>query len=174
MANRQKIAPMGLAGVMAQRGLQTTLTVPGKRFVAGNGGLETAGLLVDAGKKMAEERLETEKQRQAMEAAASLRASRQAMEAAETPEQLREIATTAEKSLPAQFGSENSGKAFWQEHGDKILEANRADTAKIVAMKQADLAVTACGRCWRTTRTFWRKRQSRCRRKSCWRWEPAK
>lgn len=138
MANRQKIAPMGLAGVMAQRGLQTTLTVPGKRFVAGNGGLETAGLLVDAGKKMAEERLETEKQRQAMEAAASLRASRQAMEAAETPEQLREIATTAEKSLPAQFGSENSGKAFWQEHGDKILEANRADTAKIAAMKQAD------------------------------------
>lgn len=81
MANRQKIAPMGLAGVMAQRGLQTALTVPGKRFVAGNGGLETAGLLVDAGKKMAEERLETEKQRQAMEAAASLRASRQAMEA---------------------------------------------------------------------------------------------
>lgn len=73
-----------------------------------------------------------------MEAAASLRASRQAMEAAETPEQLREIATTAEKSLPAQFGSENSGKAFWQEHGDKILEANRADTAKIAAMKQAD------------------------------------
>ena len=138
MANRQKIAPMGLAGVMAQRGLQTTLTVPGKRFVAGNGGLETAGLLVDVGKKMAEERLETEKQRQAMEAAASLRASRQAMEAAETPEQLREIATTAEKSLPAQFGSENSGKAFWQEHGDKILEANRADTAKIAAMKQAD------------------------------------
>ena len=138
MANRQKIAPMGLAGVMAQRGLQTTLTVPGKRFVAGNGGLETAGLLVDAGKKMAEERLETEKQRQAMEAAASLRASRQAMEAAETPEQLKEIATTAEKSLSAQFGSENSGKAFWQEHGDKILEANRADTAKIAAMKQAD------------------------------------
>ena len=138
MANRQKIAPMGLAGVMAQRGLPPTLPVPGKRFVAGNCGLETAGLLVDAGKKMAEERLETEKQRQAMEAAASLRASRQAMEAAETPEQLREIATTAEKSLPAQFGSENSGKAFWQEHGDKILEANRADTAKIAAMKQAD------------------------------------
>lgn len=22
------------------------------------------------------------------------------------------------------------------------------------------MAVTACGRCWRTTRTFWRKRQS--------------
>ena len=42
---------------MAQRGLQTTLTVPGKRFVAGNGGLETAGLLVGAGKKMAEEGL---------------------------------------------------------------------------------------------------------------------
>ena len=71
MANRQKIAPMGLAGVMAQRGLQTTLTVPGKRFVAGNGGLETAGLLVDAGKKMAEERLETEKQRQAGSPAAA-------------------------------------------------------------------------------------------------------
>ena len=64
--------------------------------------------MVDAGKKMAEERLETEKQRQAMEAAASLRASRQAMEAAETPEQLREIA--CRRSLAAKIPARLSGR----------------------------------------------------------------
>lgn len=56
--------------------------------------------------------------------------------AANTPKELKEIIKRIGREMAARFAEDDDSKAFWQENGGRLMEANRLDTEAIEERKE--------------------------------------
>lgn len=138
MANRQKIPAFATLSSIPRSALSAQVTFPQRRFIASDGSLIAQSAVLEASAVFADKLEKTNNKRLALQADASLKAYRQAMKNAQSPQQLEDIVKNEEKNLAGQFNNDKRSKDFWKNYGDKILDANRQDTQKIVAQKQID------------------------------------
>lgn len=138
MANRQKIPAFATLSSTPRSALSAQVTSPQRRFIASDGSLMAQSAVLEASAVFADKLEKTNNKRLALQADASLKAYRQAMKNAQSPQQLEDIVNSEEKNLAGQFNNDKQSKDFWKNYGDKILDANRQDTQKIVAQKQID------------------------------------
>ena len=138
MANRQKIPAFATLSSTPRSALSAQVTSPQRRFIASDGSLMAQSAVLEASAVFADKIKKTNNKRLALQADASLKAYRQAMKNAQSPQQLEDIVNSEEKNLAGQFNNDKQSKDFWKNYGDKILDANRQDTQKIVAQKQID------------------------------------
>lgn len=61
---------------------------------------------------------------------------RRDLSAAQTPKELKEIMKRIGREMSARFAEDEDSKAFWQENGGRLMEANRTDTEAIEQRKE--------------------------------------
>lgn len=139
MANKQTVPSSNLRGVFIKDEIRSDpVPVEKKRELASNG---TASALffasVGVGNFLKERRAhEIEKRKFLVDN--DLQAYRERLNNAKNPEEFMEISKGIETDLRDKYQNDFFGKEFWNEHGEKILEANLSDIEKIRQNKQVE------------------------------------
>lgn len=138
MANRQTVPDTRLGGVNMLREASAREAPIAKREYGGNPSLDLAisGLEVASEVMRVKKKFDDEQMR--LETVGVLQEYRSQLAAAQSEEEFDTISKTAEDDLKNRFLDRFNGKEFWSEHGEKILETNRADMAKLRQQKEVD------------------------------------
>lgn len=139
MANKQNIPDTRMGGVNLLKTASANETPIAKRADDGYDptiDLLSVGLQTGAAALAFKKKLDAEQM--GMETDQVLGGYRAQLMASQSENEFDTIAKVAEADLKNRFVDRSNGKQFWAEHGSKILEANRADVAKLKQMKDVE------------------------------------
>lgn len=138
MANKQTVPDTRLDGVNVLREASAREAPIAKREYGGNPSLDLAISGLNAVSEVMRVKKKIDKEQMRLETAGVLQDYRSRLASSRSEEEFDTISKAAEDDLKNRFQDRFNGKEFWNEHGEKILETNRADMAKLREQKEVD------------------------------------